>query len=751
MAYTHAGEDYMPMRTMLSGHPNFLSDVKSVPALASWLFPDHPMANAWAGLFRKYMELNTHYHTRPDVREWDAHGGRWTENLGTYVWAFLRPALRANYTLQQFDGGNRFPTPELANLGEYLVNALSAPYDGEPEEWVRAARDGHFWGMVTRENGPRRVHPPQGAHSARRMPPRSMWLLGKLLERYAPLTAEHLMWAARPGDQDMELALDAPDPWKVLFAAPDNRGTDPHLESAKYTGYGIILRAGVGTKNELSIHLQQIDEWPNYRWGQGSDSGGGAIYFFAGGKAYTHNGIEDTGDRPNQDTDLHTNFGVWKDGKFRSAGRNVLDRPFYNLDVAQFAEIRASQSYSAPEYKSRSILLVGQDYFATFDDVFNEAVPHRFSWFSGKWEDMPFLQIVRGNGRNRDGLKTEIQTDMTKGVWYDGAGDTLAIVSHRKDLKVEPRKFGAAISVDGGEDLLFRDEDGIREDAFEGKAGVIRKRPGGRTELAIIHGRRITAGGLTLTTVDPDLGISAAFLRPDEVAGIYSAPKATRVRVEPLSGAIYIDGRHIDPVGGEIALPQGTHRWQMTGGDPVPLAPRIARTANIAGGAKILVEPVPGATSYRYELSRDQGQTWTSCPQTITGLDDGIKIHVRATARNTTTQSTPGPEYPVYITSKPPQPPDGLTIHGKVLSWGEVLGVTEYRLYAGNRRIYTGPTRTFTDANPSTQYAVSAVNGNGEGSRSIPLNASPDSWLTFDPKPGEPFRRNPVEPVYYPK
>ena len=34
MAYTHAGEDYMPMRPLLSGHPNFLSDVKSVPAMA---------------------------------------------------------------------------------------------------------------------------------------------------------------------------------------------------------------------------------------------------------------------------------------------------------------------------------------------------------------------------------------------------------------------------------------------------------------------------------------------------------------------------------------------------------------------------------------------------------------------------------------------------------------------------------------------------------------------------------------------
>ena len=81
------------------------------------------------------MELNTHYHTRPAVETWDAHGGRWTENLGTYRLG-LRAAghpreLRAGLT----DGANRFPTPELAELGDYLVNALSAPFtNGEPDE-----------------------------------------------------------------------------------------------------------------------------------------------------------------------------------------------------------------------------------------------------------------------------------------------------------------------------------------------------------------------------------------------------------------------------------------------------------------------------------------------------------------------------------------------------------------------------------------------------------------------------------------
>jgi hypothetical protein len=85
------------------------------------------------------------------------------------------------------------------------------------------------------------------------------------------------------------------------------------------------------------------------------------------------------------------------------------------------------------------------------------------------------------------------------------------------------------------------------------------------------------------------------------------------------------------------------------------------------------------------------------------------------------------------------------------LTWGEVLGVTGYRLYAGDRLIYRGRARTFTDPKAAAQYSVCAVDGNGEGPRSMAMGADPNSWLTFDPKPGEPFRRDAVEPLYYPR
>jgi hypothetical protein len=212
----------------------------------------------------------------------------------------------------------------------------------------------------------------------------------------------------------------------------------------------------------------------------------------------------------------------------------------------------------------------------------------------------------------------------------------------------------------------------------------------------------------------------------------------------------------------EIALKAGTHRWQMTAGDPVPNAPRILRTENTAGGARVIVEPVAGASRYSYEISGDGGKTWSAAAATLSGLPDGVKVHVRAIALHAMQQSAPGPEYPVYVSAKPPLPPDGLSIQlrdgGASLSWGELLGVMEYRVYAGDRLVYRGMDRHFADAHAAHSYAVSAVNGNGEGPRSAPVQADPDSWLTFDPKPGEPFRRaavekpghDPAPPPYYP-
>ena len=150
IAYVDSGEEMMPLRTMLAGHPNFLADVKSIPAMMVMLFPEHPMANEWADQFERFVDLNTRYHTRPPVSTWDARGGRWTENLGIYVWAFVRPTIRSAWGIRDhFDGRNRFANEQISWMGDWLVNSLTAPLNNiDPKSTADA---GQKWRAAERE------------------------------------------------------------------------------------------------------------------------------------------------------------------------------------------------------------------------------------------------------------------------------------------------------------------------------------------------------------------------------------------------------------------------------------------------------------------------------------------------------------------------------------------------------------------------------------------------------------------------
>jgi hypothetical protein len=189
---------------------------------------------------------------------------------------------------------------------------------------------------------------------------------------------------------------------------------------------------------------------------------------------------------------------------------------------------------------------------------------------------------------------------------------------------------------------------------------------------------------------------------------------------------------------------------------------------------------IPGATTYRIELSNDNARTWKPAGQTdatsftLQGLQNGHKYHARLIAANSDHSSEAGPEYPIYASADPPAFPDGLKV---ILSkdrvdttWGEVLGVREYHLYrrahgsTEYKLVYAGPDRKFTDhatgvvpglARPGIlanalhdksgytvyEYAVASLNGNGESPKSPIVDTNPASWTNWDPKPGEPFRR----------
>ena len=794
IAYVHAGEDFMPLIPMLSGHPNFLPDVKGNPAAMAFLFPDHPMARTWADLWQKCVELNTRYNTRPQVKTWDATGGRWTENLGTYVWAFLRPSLRTDFLLRQFDSVERFLSPQLAEMGDWLVHALSAPFDGETAQAYKDLQTlayGHEWGAVAPGKGPQRVYPPQGAHSEQRVPPRSLWYLGTCLQRYAPLAAEHAMWAARPSNQDMETQLNEPNAWDAMYRNPDNLGTKPQLRTRKFTGYGIVLRSAVDTPNELSIHLQQIDQGPNYRWGVAGEGGCGVMYFFAAGKAYSFNGSEDVGDRDDQDTDFCTNFGVFKNGEFRSIGMNVLSQPHYDLGTGQFAELQSrggETAYSWPEYVSRSVLLAGHEYFIVYDRLMNESLIHRFSWFVRRGSELPTIKLLRGAATGvRETQRTEIQTEATTGVWFDGVGDSMALVSHLKNIDAEATPFGCRVRVDDIDDLVFNHHEGVHfaegDAVFDGTAGLIRKSKGA-VEFALFHGTRIGVAGFTLSTDDTDLGVGGKIVSGQPPQGEYFAPNPCSVRITaPALGgkaAFYIDGAMQSAKREDAAividLAAGQHHWELTDQLPMPIAPAVLRTENHAGGARVMLAEVASASQYRLELSKDSGATWTALPAQaqptieLSALTNGQKVHVRGVAINALHTSQRGPEYPIYVTDQAPAPPDGLHVDlsdgAATVSWGEVLGVTEYRLFGrveGDSEfqlLYHGMERSYLDKRPEIrscnsapgetgsdsrqlimQYYVTASNGNGESARSRIADTNPASWRNWDPRPGEPFRR----------
>jgi hypothetical protein len=301
--------------------------------------------------------------------------------------------------------------------------------------------------------------------------------------------------------------------------------------------------------------------------------------------------------------------------------------------------------------------------------------------------------------------------------------------------------------------------------------------------------RRVGAGGLELATGDPDLGIGATFAEgaPAEARGRYFGREETTLRLRteglPEGAAFYIDGAEQDVQrSGDtltVALPAGEHQWEVTTGRPRPPAPTMQRTANRSGGATVFFTSVDGASRYRIEVSRDGGASWKAVgtteapPYELTRRENGTKVHVRAVAVNPEHESSPADEYPLYVTGDVPSSPDGLKVRlgegEATLSWGKVLGTSEYRLYrrekgaAAFKEVYRGTKRSYLDTEANVveayedpeqplppagerdftlyEYVVTAVNGNGESAKSVPVTTNPSSWLNWDPRSGERYRR----------
>jgi len=458
-------------------------------------------------------------------------------------------------------------------------------------------------------------------------------------------------------------------------------------------------------------------------------------------------------------------------------------------------------------------MLVGTDYIITYDRIL-QACGTRFAWNICPDDEMPFIYHIRGSGGSIN--LTVPKTGFVRGsltTMIKSEGSNMALVTHKAGVQVLPNKRVKGepplpyvhVKTEAGEDYVFQVDVDVQfadsKMSFSGQAGVIRRRSNGETEVSIFHGKEIGVGEVSLAVDNPDLGIGASWSRPNEAAGVFFSRSGGTLTLKiPGAGRFYVDGAPFSGAANQYKLPPGEHRWEFTSRLPEPMPPVMLRTENRSGGATVFFTRVAGAEKYRLEVSRDNGLTWIAAGETavdrfeLKGFPNETKIHVRAIALNRDRQSRPANEYPVYVSAKPALSPDGLkTTLGEdrvKLTWGEILGVTEYRLYRREktvrsefREIFRGRANEYVDTvkvppaydSPGLQadamrdtnalvyeYVVSAVNGNGEGEKSLPTDTDPRSWRNWNPVADLRYKRQSgfwlppyvrpedVPPPYYP-
>lgn len=727
LAHVSHDEWLMPVRTMLAGHPNFLADVLTGVAILPILFPNHPDADRMADYVEQVIAMNARRHTRPSVASWGSAGGRWTENLGAYLFAYLKPTVAQSAHLRRtFDGRNRLAPAEFGDLTRWIIGSLSVPlrrYDG------------------------RRVLPGAGAHSAGGPPARIFRVLGTEMRRLDPVLSEHVLWAAPPNDKDNSALEALTADHAGLLSAEDNAeaGTPPQLQSAAYTGYGVVLRAGVGAPDEVAITLHQIDEGPNYRWGRAGRGGNGVLSVYAAGERWSHHGAEHVGDGLYGDVEYCTNFGVrapggYRDiGEYRSIGRGDLSGALIDTGVAVSARV-VSSGKLASLYAAREVVLAGTDYLIVHDDVRDPSAEGRFSWFVDIDQEFPAIHQLLPGASFVEVEPPAVAKEMrgqfprAKGRYYDGLGTFLTIVSFREDLTATVAPHGATVRVGDQIDHVIQQAEPITTVLDDGvhltaRSAVSRHRPD-HLEVSMLSGTRIAIPGVEISVAGT---IAVGLVRDgagthgwlDVQSGSVRIAAALPLAVDGDWATAEEDGTY------ELHLARGRHTWQLTDADPTPLPPVIHGFVRGRDDAIVRLGAVPGANGYLIERSLDGCETWTEDAQGGTELPiavapPGTKAHIRARARRGNLVGPASAPYPLPGLVGSPPPPDGVVATvdpaGIRLSWGEVLGVATSRVYrrAGDDKLtlvaeVEGRELALDRPAEVTEYLVTSVDGWGEG------------------------------------
>lgn len=771
VCYTFANENFYPIKTMLAGHPNFLTDViGTVAVFASLLGKKHPMHDKWLAYYEIALARNFKYHIRPAVDAWNTRGGRWTENVGAYMMCMLQCVVYDCHLVYKLnDGELPLLYPHIKPFIEFLIQ-IQLPENEEN----------------------RRLYAPHGAHACTGAYGGAfghgyclaLMELADMLKCYEPLYAEYLLYNYR-NQTDFEGVLSSSGIYGKTYEkeTKNTGGTSPVLGSCAYTGFGYLLRDHANTDEEMQVFLQQIDEGPNYRWGRAAQGGCGEIYYYANRRRYTDHAPEDVGDENRGDVQSCTNFGVLVGHEYKSVGRNDLTEPLMDFGFVKYAKIHASE-YSYPYYKWRSVMMVENRYIAIYDAVGDKKQHGRFSWAQNQKDAFPVIKNVKpgvSGFMDESGIPVDKRSDYRSKypascvMRFDGEGDFFTIVTHLRNFHderllyaIERREYGAELSFPQTTDKIFNDQSRIHveEDglAFDGYAGYATQLSNA-TRLAIFNGSFICLGkialripydkeahfGMSLSRTEQEIFGKAFFKREGKV--VITAPYINNAKV-------YINGKEIP-----FVYQNGNYQFAMSAGQNEYYIGICAPIGDVAvdrivankNGFTVKWNAVFGATDYEIAISDDGEYSYRSLG-VVKGTDgensfaaSGIamgKYHVRVRGFCNQKHGEYSHAYPVYVTNDLPPRTEGLRVekHGDAfkITWGEVLGCDTYRLYKECDRqttlVYDGRQHSFTTTEKGT-YFVICVNGIGESAPSL-RRSTEDERAAWDHRPEISFIRD---------
>jgi hypothetical protein len=476
-ADSSAGDNNQPHHNMLSGHPNFIMDVKTTLPLAAATFPNHPRARIWRDAFMEFYNEWLDQYDRKDVPELNTKGGRWTENISCYVGQCFVGLDLSQRCLKAYDGTSLGQNPQLLELIRWMRDSFMSPNDGV------------------------RLIPPEGAHSFNFEPGHTgrkvLFRLSAQLAQDNPQLAAEMHWIDTNGKE----------------------GRKPDIHSALYTDYGPVFHHDFGGPHESYAHLQNTFGL-SYRW-----HGAGVVYYGAKNKVWSYNTAETDGDE--YDINQLSAFNV--NGKGLTAG--PTDQLLYDFDFAQFYRQPGKEG---DDYLARGVMLLRDDYLVLSDEVRDATIPGTFNWVNVY--DLPQIYQLKPGAPMVNKISIDPKkahpTDPVRTAQlrsYSGQGDFLTVVAPDAVTAVAT-PFGA--TVNGEYVFASQKPEDIAQSSvvFTGNYGYARP-----NQLALFQGAKIGLDGFVLSRNGGDFGVSAA-AEPNKITGRIVGRSGGKISVVPPAG-----------------------------------------------------------------------------------------------------------------------------------------------------------------------------------------------------------------------